>query len=85
MIKNAIKKKFSCMDWRLLIPYIILSGFGILMVYSSSSYRAMTDYNNSEYFFYKQIIFASLGLLGALLLPFCPNEYSKMRKLCVMV
>jgi cell division protein FtsW len=83
MIKNAIKKKFSCMDWRLLIPYIILSGFGILMVYSSSSYRAMTDYNNSEYFFYKQIIYSlSLGLLGALIrFLSVQSEYSKMRKL----
>ncbi|WP_319470695.1 putative lipid II flippase FtsW [uncultured Trichococcus sp.] len=85
MIKNAIKKKFSYMDWRLLIPYIILSGFGILMVYSSSSYRAMTDYNNSEHFFYKQIIFASLGLLGALIASFLSKRLFKNDKLLTYV
>lgn len=81
MIKNAIKKKFSFMDWRLLIPYIILSGFGILMVYSSSSYRAMTDYNNSEHFFYRQILFAVLGLFGALFVSFLSKRLFKNDKL----
>nr|WP_319219020.1 putative lipid II flippase FtsW [uncultured Trichococcus sp.] len=81
MIKNTIKKKFSYTDWRLLIPYIILSGFGILMVYSSSSYRALTDYNNSEHFFYRQILFAGLGLFGALFVSFLSKRVFKNDKL----
>ena len=85
MIKNAIKKKFSYMDWRLLIPYIILSGFGILMVYSSSSYRAMTDYNNSEHFFYRQMLFAVLGLFGALFVSFLSKRLFKNEKLLMFV
>jgi len=68
-----------------LIPYIILSGFGILMVYSSSSYRAMTDYNNSEYFFYRQIIFTTLGLLGALIVSFLSKRLFKDEKLLMFV
>jgi len=85
MIKNTIKKKFSYMDWRLLIPYIILSGFGILMVYSSSSYRAMTDYNNSEHFFYRQMLFAVLGLFGALFVSFLSKRLLKDEKLLTYV
>ncbi len=68
-----------------MIPYIILSGFGILMVYSSSSYRAMTDYNNSEYFFYRQIIFTTLGLLGALIVSFLSKRLFKDEKLLMFV
>ncbi|CZQ85040.1 putative lipid II flippase FtsW [Trichococcus collinsii] len=85
MIKNTINKKFSYMDWRLLIPYIILSGFGILMVYSSSSYRAMTDYNNSEHFFYRQMLFAILGLFGALFVSFLSKRLFKNEKLLTYV
>ena len=73
------------MDWRLLIPYIILSGFGILMVYSSSSYRAMTDYNNSEHFFYRQMLFAVLGLFGALFVSFLSKRLFKNEKLLMFV
>jgi len=55
------------------------------MVYSSSSYRAMTDYNNSEYFFYRQIIFTTLGLLGALIVSFLSKRLFKDEKLLMFV
>jgi len=76
-----IKKKLTHMDWKLLIPYIILSGIGILMVYSSSSYRAMTEYNNSEYFFYKQILFAGLGMFSMLVMSLLSNRLFKHKKI----
>ena len=78
---HMIKKKLAHMDWKLLIPYFILSGIGILMVYSSSSYRAMTEYNNSEYFFYRQIIFAVLGMFSMFVISLLSNRFFKRKNL----
>ena len=36
-IFTGIQRKLRHSDWKLLVPYLILLGTGILMVYSSSS------------------------------------------------
>jgi cell division protein FtsW len=78
---HMIKKKLAHMDWKLLIPYFILSGIGILMVYSSSSYRAMTEYNNSEHFFYRQIVFAVLGMFSMFFISLLSNRFFKRKNI----
>ena len=62
IIGNSIKDKVKKSDWKLIIPYLILLGIGIIMVYSSSSYFAKTAFNNSEYFFKKQFIYSIIGI-----------------------
>lgn len=37
-------------DYSLLFTVLFLIGFGLMMIYSSSSYRANLDYNDSAYF-----------------------------------
>lgn len=64
---SGIQRKFRHSDWKLLIPYFILLGIGILMVYSSSSYFAMSQFNNSEYFLIRQFIFSILSVLVILI------------------
>lgn len=64
---SGIQRKFRHSDWKLLIPYFILLGIGILMVYSSSSYFAMSQFNNSEYFLIRQFIFSILSVLAILI------------------
>lgn len=64
---SGIQRKFRLSDWKLLIPYLILLGTGILMVYSSSSYFAMSQFNNSEYFLIRQFIFSILSILVILI------------------
>ena len=64
---SGIQRKFRHSDWKLLIPYFILLGIGILMVYSSSSYFAMSQFNNSEYFLIRQFIFSILSILVILI------------------
>lgn len=65
-LMGGLRRKIQYFDWKLLIPYLLLVGTGIIMVYSSSSYFAMTTYNNSEYFVIRQIVFsvASLVMVG---------------------
>lgn len=62
-IVQSIKKKVQFFDWNLLIPYLILLGIGVFMVYSSSSYFAMSNLNNSEYFFKRQLMYAVISVL----------------------
>ena len=64
---SGVQRKFRHSDWKLLIPYFILLGIGILMVYSSSSYFAMSQFNNSEYFLIRQFIFSMLSVLVILI------------------
>ncbi|MGP6146991.1 FtsW/RodA/SpoVE family cell cycle protein [Jeotgalibaca sp. A122] len=70
---SSVKRKIKLSDWKLIIPYLVLLGTGILMVYSSSSYFAMSQFNNSEYFLIRQFIFS----VGSLLVVFLGSTLSK--------
>lgn len=62
-VLSGIKRKLRHSDLKLIIPYFVLLGTGILMVYSSSSYFAMSQFNNSEYFLVRQFIFSVISLV----------------------
>lgn len=51
-------------DKWLFIATLLLVGTSILMVYSASSYVAMTRYHNQYYFLNKQLAWAVIGLLA---------------------
>ena len=58
-----MKKVLSRIDKPLLISFLILTAFGLLMIYSSSSISAVLRYNKpSYYFFEKQLIFVILAI-----------------------
>lgn len=61
-VLSGIKRKLRHSDLKLIIPYFVLLGTGILMVYSSSSYFAMSQFNNSEHFLVRQFIFSVISL-----------------------
>ena len=44
-------------DYSLLFVIIFIVGFGLVMIYSTSSYTAQMEYGSSEYYFKKQLIF----------------------------
>jgi cell division protein FtsW len=48
--------------WLILITFVLL-GFGLIMVFSTSYYKGLTDYQDSYYFFKKQLGFGLIGLL----------------------
>ncbi len=50
-------------DYSLLAVLILLICFGLVMLYSTSSYRGLIDYGNSMYYFTKQAMFMGIGLL----------------------
>ncbi len=62
----------SNIDLNLLFIVLFLAGFGLLMVYSASSYVALRDFGSSSYFFRKQIIADGLGLFCMIVTLFVP-------------
>lgn len=59
-----IRKK---MDTSLLVAVIFLICFGLVMIYSTSSYQASYDYGDSTVFLRKQIISTGIGLIAMFL------------------
>lgn len=51
-------------DRTLLVTTLLLVVFGLVMVYSASSLRAEIEYQSSFYYFWRQLVFAAVGLAG---------------------
>ena len=66
------------LDFPLLISIIILLCVGIIMVSSASSYSALANYDNSNYFLTKQLGFAIVGILAMLVIS--KIDYRKYKK-----
>ncbi|MGO3731539.1 MAG: hypothetical protein ACTJHC_00005 [Vagococcus sp.] len=58
-----MKKKLSYIDFKLLIPYIILNIIGIMMIFSASSYNLTQQGRSSISFAFKQSIFFAISLV----------------------
>lgn len=52
----------SYMDYSMLFIVIFLLGFGLIMLYSTSSYKANLDYGDSAWYFKKQFFATILGV-----------------------
>ena len=56
--KKSVKRYF---DYSLLFLTIFIAGFGLIMIYSTSSYTAQMKFGNAQYYFKKQLMFMLLG------------------------
>ena len=54
-------------DYSLLFIILFLVGFGLVMIYSTSSYTAALDFGDAAYFFKRQAVFAVLGIVCMLI------------------
>ncbi|MBQ9827581.1 MAG: cell division protein FtsW [Lachnospiraceae bacterium] len=70
--KAAKEERFF--DYTLLFIVIFLVLFGLVMMYSVSSYKGFTDYGDSLYYFKRQIISAGLGFV-LMIVMICMPEY----------
>lgn len=65
--KGKPRKLHSYYDYNLLFLTIFLVCFGLVMVYSTSSYNAAKDYGNPAYYLEKQGAFAVFGIIVMLI------------------
>ncbi|WP_208559810.1 FtsW/RodA/SpoVE family cell cycle protein [Marinilactibacillus kalidii] len=66
-------ERMKLVDKCLMIPFLILSLFSIVMVYSASSYTALRLHDNPAYYMNRQFVFVAIGLIAAFagfLMPF---------------
>ena len=75
----------SNIDLNLLFIVLFLVGFGLLMVYSASSYVALRDFGDSSYFFRKQIIADVLGIFCMIVTLFIPLQKIERFKYTILI
>lgn len=80
--RRIVGRKTS-MDYSLLFIIIFLLCFGLVMLYSTSSYNALIKYGDSAYYLKKQIIATGLGLV--VMFAASKMDYHKYVKLAFLV
>lgn len=80
--KTGVKKKQRkkeqteyFFDYSLLFIVLFLMGFGLVMIYSVSSYIAMQDYGDAAYFFKKQVSSSLVGLVAMIIVANIPYVF----------
>ena len=62
-------------DYSLLFTVLFLIGFGLMMIYSSSSYKANLEHNDSAFFLRKQLVAALLGIVAMVVVSYIPYHF----------
>lgn len=75
---GILKKWFAGIDFGMVIVTITLLCIGLVMVASASSYHALIDYNDSNYLFNRQLIFALAGVVAMVGISII--DYRKLKK-----
>lgn len=77
--RNSSRRKQSnnenFMDYSLLFIVLFLLGFGLIMVYSTSSYEANLDFGDSAYYLKKQLFATILGLVAMIFVANIPYHF----------
>ncbi|MBS3680173.1 putative lipid II flippase FtsW [Ornithinibacillus massiliensis] len=77
--------KLKEFDFTLLITPLILSGFGVVMIYSASMVLAIVEGYESNHYLLRQLQWFAIGLFGFLFATFFPyKKYQKLIKLIVL-
>lgn len=76
---NPIRAKFAGGDILIPVLTVLIAAFGVLMVYSASSYTAEVTYGDAFFFAKKQLLGFILGLVALVAVCFFP--YIKLKKL----
>ena len=72
-------------DWPLFIAVILILFFGLIMLYSASSYISLTSFGTSYYYVKKQIFATLIGLAGMVIVSFIPMKFWKAASIPVFI
>ncbi len=61
---GKIRRSFQYFDYSLLAILIFIMCFGLVMLYSTSSYSALVDQGDSMFYFKRQLLFCIVGIVG---------------------
>lgn len=81
MIKNILKSY----DYSILIVYIILSIFGLVMVYSASMITAVANGLESDFFYKKQLLNLIIAFFASLIAAIFPYKIMKSNKFLIPI
>lgn len=62
-------------DYSLLFIILFLLGFGMLMIYSASSYTAALEFGDSTYYLFRQLTAGMIGLVGMTIVANIPYHF----------
>ena len=68
-------------DYSLLFIVLFLVGFGLIMIYSTSSYTASLDFGDPAHFFKRQALYSVMGIAAMLVIS--KLDYHLLKKLTV--
>lgn len=80
---NKVKQLYKHFDYPLFITYIILALFGLLMVYSSSMIQGLNKFDDSAYYFSKQLKHVLLAIPLFFIIAAIPHQRYKEKKAMV--
>lgn len=70
--RKKLEKKERFMDYSLVFIVIFLLAFGLVMIFSTSSYESNLTFNNSTFYLRKQIFATALGLVSMVVVAMIP-------------
>ena len=86
MAQERKKRSQRFYDYSLLFAIVFLTIFGLIMIYSSSSYKAQIDHENAAYFMIRQGAIAAVGLVLMIIISKMDYHwYAKVWKLGALV
>lgn len=68
IVSSASSKRENNMDYSMFITIIVLLCVGLVMVSSASSYYALSNYSDSNYYLTRQLIFAAIGFVAMIII-----------------
>ncbi|MER2063590.1 MAG: FtsW/RodA/SpoVE family cell cycle protein [Alkalibacterium sp.] len=75
-----IKDRLKYVDKFLIIPYLALTLFSIIMIYSASSYSALNMYDNPHHYLPRQTVFVVLSYVLFTVALFFPIEFMRKKR-----
>lgn len=84
--RRETERRETYVDYTLIFVILFLLAFGLIMIFSTSSYEASLDYNNPTYFFTRQMVSSIIGLVGMVVISRIPYRvYGTFAELAYIV